>query len=73
MPKGPNGERRSADVFGCATTVARIATVEAAGGARPVGRRASSARVGGNARAGKLADVRRKEIAKAAPAARWRD
>ncbi len=28
MPRGPNGERRRADVIGCAVTVAKIATGE---------------------------------------------
>ena len=28
MPKGPRGERRPADVVGCAVTVAKIATGE---------------------------------------------
>ena len=28
MPRGPNGERRPADVVGCAVTVAKIATGE---------------------------------------------
>jgi len=28
MAKGPRGERRPADVIGCAVTVAKIATVE---------------------------------------------
>lgn len=28
MPRGPNGERRPADVASCAVTVARIATGE---------------------------------------------
>ena len=28
MPRGPNGEKRPADVVGCAVTVAKIATGE---------------------------------------------
>lgn len=28
MPRGPNGERRPADVIGCAVAVAKIATGE---------------------------------------------
>ena len=75
MPKGPKGEKRPPDVIGNAVKVMKIATGEeeefpADDGkdkaAQSLGRR------GGNARAAKLSDKRKKEIAKRAANARWR-
>ena len=71
MPKGPNGERRPADVVGCAVTVARIATgdVEDSRYKQPGKRKGGLA--GAKARAEKLTGSERKEIAKTAANARW--
>ena len=76
MPKGPKGQKRPADVIGNAVKVMRILTGEeqedfgADDGkdkaAQSLGRR------GGKARAAALSTARRKEIAKAAAAKRWR-
>ena len=78
MPRGPKGERRPADVNARAVMIAKIATgqitddvptPESEGkdpAAVALGRR------GGKARAAALSTARRKEIAKAAAAKRWR-
>ena len=73
MPKGPNGEKRPADVIGAAVMVGRIATGEVedtrddpakehhrAGGLK-----------GGEARAEALTPERRSEIARTAAQARY--
>ena len=72
MPTGPRGEKRPADVIGCAITVARIATGEAEDEIKPITGRVRSGKAGGKARAEQLNDGRRHEIAKVAAAARWR-
>lgn len=71
MPRGPNGEKRPADVVGCAVTVMRIATGEQedTGYEQPGKRKGGSD--GGKARAGKLTPQRRREIAKEGAEARW--
>ena len=73
MPTGPNGEKRPADVIGCAVTVMRIATgeVEETGYKQP-GRR-KGGRIGGKRRAQSLTREERKEIARQGATARWRD
>ena len=74
MPVGPRGEKRPADVIGNAVTVARIATGEIAEelvdddknpAAKALGAK------GGKARAEKMSEKRRKEIAQEAARARW--
>ena len=75
MPKGPQGQKRPADVIGNAVHVMRIATGEieesfpADDGknkaAQELGRR------GGEARAKGMTAKRRKEIARKAAKARW--
>ena len=71
MPRGPNGEKRPADVVGCAVAVARIATGEDEETAyeQPGKRRGGQA--GGRARAEALPPERRSEIAQIAAKARW--
>lgn len=72
MPRGPRGEKRPADVIGNAVRVMRIATGEeteeldsAKSAAQELGSR------GGKARAKKLSQEQRAEIARAAATARW--
>jgi hypothetical protein len=70
MPKGPQGQKRPADVIGNAVHVMRIATGEieektASKEAAELGRK------GGKARAAALPKKKRKEIAKKAAAKRW--
>ncbi|MGE3066310.1 MAG: RNA-binding protein [Hyphomicrobiaceae bacterium] len=76
MPKGPNGQKRPADVIGNAVKVMKIATGEEEEeierddegkdkAAVSMGRR------GGKARAEKMSPERRAEIAKKAATKRW--
>ena len=71
MPKGPQGQKRPADVIGCAVTVARIATGEIVerGYAQP--NKAKGGRAGAKARTEALSPEDRSAIAKKAAAARW--
>jgi hypothetical protein len=75
MPKGPKGQKRPADVIGNAVKVMRIATGEETedmpdDGKDPAAKSLGSR--GGKARAKSLSSKARKEIAKAAAAARWK-
>lgn len=72
MPKGPNGEKRPADVIGNAIKIARIATgeedderEELSSAAAQLGSR------GGKKRALSMTPEQRTEIAKKAAAKRW--
>jgi len=71
MPKGPQGQRRPADVIGNAVHIARIATGEAQETtlAHPVKR--NSALAGPKARVQNTTSEDRKAIAQKAAAARW--
>jgi hypothetical protein len=71
MPKGPQGQKRPADVIGAAITVAKIATGEIEEVPAPKSGRARSGRAGAKARSDNLSGERRQEIAKKAAAARW--
>ena len=71
MAQGPNGEKRPADVVGCAVTVARIATGEIEDTRLTHPAKHNSGVAGGKARAKSLSKARRKEIAKKAAEARW--
>jgi len=71
MPKGPNGERRPADVIGCAITVAKIATGETEDAIRPPSGRRRSGIAGAAARAQQLSGAERSDIAQKAATRRW--
>jgi len=73
MPKGPRGERRPADVIGCAVQVMRIATGEIEDTRRDPAKEymRQGGLKGGKARAVKLSAAKRKAIAKKAAKARW--
>ncbi|MGN6514976.1 MAG: RNA-binding protein, partial [Rhizomicrobium sp.] len=73
MPKGPQGQKRKADVIGNAVLIGRIATGEVEDTKRDPGREANrkGGFKGGKARAEKLSAKKRAEIAKKAAAARW--
>ena len=73
MPKGPQGQKRPADVIGNAVHVMRIATGEIEDTKRDPGTEANrkGGLKGGRARAEKLSGTRRSEIAKAAAKKRW--
>jgi hypothetical protein len=74
MPKGPQGQKRPADVIGNAIRVARIATgEEEEARASPNEERASKGgKKGGTARAKALTPAERSEIASIAAQARWK-
>jgi hypothetical protein len=72
MPRGPQGEKRPADVIGAAVKVMRIATGEEEDDADPV--KSAAAELGsrgGRARAEKLSPAKRRAIARKAAKARW--
>ena len=69
MSRGPNGERRSADVVGCAVKVAKIATGEIPDNHKSG--RVQSGKAGGTARASSLSSKERSAIAQIAAKARW--
>jgi hypothetical protein len=79
MPRGPKGEKRHADVNRNAVLIARIATGEAAddvASPESEGKNAAAValgRMGGKARAAGMSARKRKEIAKKAAKARWRE
>lgn len=69
MPKGPRGEKRPADAIGRAVHIAKIATGEIEDVKTAAAQLGS---LGGQKRAENLTPQRRKEIAKAAAAKRWK-
>jgi hypothetical protein len=71
MPRGPQGQRRPADVIGAAIMVAKIATGEIEEKPARDSAAASLGRKGGAARAAKLSPAKRKEIARKAAKSRW--
>lgn len=73
MPKGPQGQKRPADVIGAAIRVARIATGEEVDCVPegPEGENTQAASAGGKARARKLTPHERSKIAKKAASHRW--
>ena len=73
MPKGPQGQKRPADVIGAAVMVGKIATGEIEDKKRDPGvefNRKGGLK-GGKARAASMTPGRRAEIAKKAAAGRW--
>jgi hypothetical protein len=79
MPRGPKGERRSADVIGAAVKVMRIATGEEpedygpdpeSEGKDPAA--VALGRKGGKARAAALGKRKRAQIARNAAESRWK-
>lgn len=76
MPRGPKGEKRPADVIGAAVKVMRIAVGEDSDTAPADGKNKAAqelGRIGGAARAKSMTAKRRKEIAKKAASARWKE
>ena len=74
MPKGPQGQKRPADVIGNAVRVMRIATGEEEEEFEDDGKDPAAKALGakgGKARAEKLTAERRSEIARKAAAKRW--
>jgi hypothetical protein len=71
MPKGPQGQKRPADVIGNAVHVMRIATGEIEEKPVPKSAAAELGSKGGKARAAKLSKTKRATIARKAAAKRW--
>ena len=73
VPKGPQGQKRPADVIGAAVMVGKIATGEVEDAKRDAGVEANrkGGLKGGRARAAKLSPAKRKSIAQAAAKKRW--
>lgn len=73
MPKGPDGQKRPADVIGAAIRVARIATGEECDDQPDPKTEANrrGGKKGGKARAEALTSEQRSEIAKKAAEKRW--
>lgn len=71
MPKGPQGQRRPADVIGNAVRVMRIATGEETEELAPISPAAQLGKLGGAARARNLTAEQKTEIAKKGAAKRW--
>lgn len=73
MPKGPRGEKRPADMIGAAIRVARISIGEEKDEREEAPRSAAAelGKLGGAARAKKLTEEQRREIARKAAAKRW--
>jgi len=71
MPRGPEGQKRPADVIGAAIMVARLATHEISEATEPKSGRTRSGAAGARARTKKLSPQERSRIAKRAAAARW--
>jgi hypothetical protein len=71
MPKGPRGQKRPADVVGCAVKVAKIATGETKDEFIKKEYTRKAGLIGGKARAIKLSPKKRKAIAKKAAKMRW--
>lgn len=75
MPKGPQGQKRPADVIGAAVKVAKIATGEIKDDVPDDGKdkaAQSLGRRGGKARAQRMTPERRVEIARKAAEKRWK-
>jgi hypothetical protein len=72
VPKGPQGQKRPADVIGNAVHVMRIATGQIEEKTKPKNAAAAElGRKGGQARAKKLSAKARRQIAKKGAASRW--
>ena len=74
MPRGPNGEKRPADVISNAVKVMRIATGEESETLHDPATQLhrEGGLKGGRARAASLSSEKRREIASKAAAARWK-
>ena len=73
MPKGPQGQKRPADVIGNAVLVAKIATGEEEDTKSLPQDLREYGRSGGKARARALSPEKRTAIAQKAAAARWKN
>jgi hypothetical protein len=71
MPTGPHGEKRPADVIGCAVEVARLSVGDVEETLTRPSDRVRSGHAGAKARAAKLSAAERRQIAHKAAIRRW--
>lgn len=71
MPKGPQGQKRPADVIGNAVHIARIATGEEQETSLKQPAKRKSGLAGAKARAESMTAEQRQEVARKAATARW--
>lgn len=71
MPKGPQGQKRPADLVGHAVHIMRLATGEITEELKEPSGKVRSGKAGSKARAEKLSQEERTTIAKKAAARRW--
>jgi len=71
MPKGPQGQKRPADVIGNAVHIAKIATGEIEETSLKQPAKRASGLAGAKARQENTTQAQRREIAERAAAARW--
>lgn len=75
MPKGPEGQKRPADIIGLSVKIAKIATGEIEDRDQETSKDMAASELGkkgGKARAKKLTSEERSEIARIAAQARWK-
>jgi hypothetical protein len=72
MPKGPQGQKRPADVIRNAVHIAKIATGEAEEATLKQPAKRKSGLAGAKARQENITDAQRSEIARRAANARWK-
>ena len=72
MPKGPQGQKRPADVIGCAVAVAKIATgeIDESGYRQP--NKVKGGKAGAQSRSDALTPEQRSEIGRIAAFSRWK-
>ena len=71
MATGPRGERRPADVIGCAVSVARLSVGDDTEALKTPSGRVRSGHAGSKARVENTTSERRQEIGRKASGARW--
>jgi hypothetical protein len=71
MPRGPQGQKRPADVIGSAIMVAKITTGEIEEKLKQPSGKVRSGKAGAKARAEKMTAAERSAVAKRAAAGRW--
>ena len=71
MPTGPQGQKRPADVIGCAVAIARLSVGDTSESLKEPSGRVRSGHAGAKARAEALTADQRRDIARKGAAARW--
>lgn len=71
MPTGPQGQKRPADVIGCAVAIARLSVGDTSEPTKEPSGRVRSGHAGAKARSEALTSDQRRDIARKGAAARW--